>query len=262
MTLSIATWNVNGVRAITTKGNLAEFVAQYKPDILCLQEIRADVATTKIMTEKLGFSQPPIINSSQVKKGYSGTAILTNKAYVADISHSFPAGINEGRVSAIEFDTFILVNVYTPNSGSALARLEYRIRDWDIAFINFINDLKTKYPKKHIIVVGDINVAHKEIDIHSPQTNLRSAGFTIEERSSFDAFLVSTKLVDVFRELHPKTVKYTYWSNFRQSRANNKGWRIDYALVTPSLMKQVKDIKIYDDVMGSDHCPVVLQLKV
>ena len=158
-----------------------------------------------------------------------------------------------------EYDDFFLINVYTPNSGAALERLSYRIDFWDIAFTEFIKKMQEK---KSVIVTGDLKCAHHEIDIHSPKTNLRSSGFTIEERNSFTSILEKSQLIDTYRYLNPQTKKYTYWSYYHNSRSKNKGWRIDYFLVSPLLMKDIKKSEIINEQFGSDHCPIELTINL
>lgn len=260
--VKIASWNVNGIRAITKKGALVDFLQNHSDiDILCLQEVRADHATAMKLLHLLGF--PYIINySSQTKKGYSGTAILSKTPPLADITHSAgftPEAADEGRITAAEFPTFVLVSVYTPNSGQELVRLSFRTETWDVKFAEYINNLKTTYPSKNIIVMGDLNVAHLDMDIHAPKTNHKNAGFTPQERASYTSILSTTNMTDAFRTLHPTLIKYSYWSNFGQARAKNKGWLIDRAIVSD--MSTVRDSMVLDDVLGSDHAPITLTVQ-
>lgn len=259
---TIASWNINGIRAITNKRKLEEYVKLHKPDILCLQEVRANLETATKLLIPLGYEYI-LVNHSKTKKGYSGTAILSHSPPVADISslshHNMREADDEGRITAAEFSNFVLVSVYTPNSGAELARLKFRTATWDIKFANYVNELKRKYPNKTVIVVGDLNVAHLDIDIHNPKTNQKSAGFTPQERESYTQILASTNMTDTFRALYPTEAKYSYWSNFGQSRAKGKGWLIDRALV--SNMQIVQDSKVHDDVYGSDHAPISLTIK-
>ena len=166
---------------------------------------------------------------------------------------------NEGRVITLEFDDFYLTHVYTPNSGAALARLNYRVKTWDVEFRKFVKKLNTKKP---VIVCGDLNCAHQEIDIHSPKTNLKSAGFTIEERNNFDKLLDEAKLIDTFRYLYPDKILYSYWDYRSNARIKNKGWRIDYFLVSKKIINKVKKSSILTDVLGSDHAPVKLSIDI
>ena len=166
---------------------------------------------------------------------------------------------DEGRVITCEYSKFYLIHVYTPNSGEALARLDFRVKIWDKMFLKYINNLKEN---KKVIVCGDLNVAHREIDLKNSKTNLKTAGFTIEERNSFDKLLEKTELIDIFRHLHKDKIKYSYWSYKFHSREKNAGWRIDYFLVDKKLIKKVTNSDIMDDIMGSDHAPVILEIKL
>jgi len=242
--MKLISWNVNGLRAILNKGFLV-FVQKEKPDILCLQETKAERVDIKLP----GYFQ--YWNAAQ-KKGYSGTAVFTKIKPIAvqngigDKEHD-----NEGRVITCEFQDFYLVNVYTPNSGRGIGRLEYR-QEWDKAFLRYVLSLEMKKP---VVFCGDLNVAHKEIDLKNPKQNVKNAGFTPEERMGFDN-LLAAGFVDTFRHLHPNEVKYTWWSYMFNARAKNIGWRVDYVLMSPKLIKRMKDAFILDKVMGSDHCPV------
>lgn len=264
--MKIINFNINGIRAINRKQALSKVIDGTNPDIICLQEVRADPQTAfrefSVVTH--GMYPYQYCNSSLVRKGYAGTAIMSKIKPQADITTEFSdlhVAKDEGRITALEFDTFVLVCVYTPNSGQQLDRLAYRTEVWEPVFNNCIQRLQKKYNHKSLIIAGDLNVAHNEIDLHSPLTNLKNAGFTIEERNMFSSLLDSTKLVDVFRHLYPNVVKYTYWSNFHQSRAKNKGWRIDYYLVQSKFLKQIIQCEILDSYYGSDHAPILLELK-
>lgn len=260
--IKIIAWNVNGVRALTKKENLQEYLDKYKPHIFCMGETKLscpDVKEKMMLKEKIKGYKYRYFSTCIRKKGYSGTSIWSKKKPI-----NVFYGINkeehdqEGRVITLEFDNFFLIHVYTPNSGQALARLNYRVNKWDVEFRKYTNNLQSKKP---IVICGDLNVAHKEIDIHSPKTNLKSAGFTIEERNSFDKLLKKNKLIDTFRYLYPdKKDVYSYWTYLRQSRSKNKGWRIDYFLVSESLKDKVKKSDIHIEQMGSDHAPVFLKL--
>jgi len=242
--MKLISWNVNGIRAMLGKGFI-DFVMKEKPDILCLQETKAERVDIKIP----GYFQ--YWNAAQ-KKGYSGTAVFTKIKPISvlngigNIEHD-----NEGRVITCEFDDFYLVNVYTPNSGRGIGRLEYR-QEWDKAFLRYVLSLEMKKP---VVFCGDLNVAHKEIDLKNPKQNVKNAGFTPEERRGFEN-LLAAGFVDTFRHLHPNEVKYTWWSYRFNARAKNIGWRVDYVLMSPKLIKRMKDAFILDKVMGSDHCPV------
>lgn len=256
--MKLISWNVNGLRSIDKKGDLDAFIASEDPDIIGLQEIRCDDQCAATLLKKHKDRYPYIYyNTSKARKGYAGTAVLskikpTNVLY--DIPESFEPGSanHEGRVIVCLFPAFVFLTVYTPNSGGELKRHTYRTDTWDHAFKAYIKTLGNK-----VIVCGDLNVAKESIDIYNAKGNQKSAGFTTEERNSFSSILSDCELEDTFRALHPQTVQYTYWSNFNNSRTNNRGWRIDYFLV-----KNVPYVKadVYDKVMGSDHAPVMLEL--
>ncbi len=252
--MRIISWNVNGIRATMKKGFVDSLEAM-QTDMLCLQETKAqDAQVTEALAEITGYH---LYTNSAVKKGYSGTAILTKKE---PLSVRYDMGIEvhdqEGRVIALEFDAFFLVTVYTPNSGSELKRLAYR-QSWDADFLNYLKALEKDKP---VIVCGDLNVAHRPIDLARPKANYnKSAGYMQEEIDGLDK-LVAAEFIDTFRQLHPDKVKYSWWSFRAGARARNVGWRIDYFLVSPSLSAQLKEADILNDVMGSDHCPVTLDL--
>lgn len=256
MSYKIVSWNVNGVRAIVKKGFL-ESVAEMSPDILCLQETKAQLEDAQNALALLP-EYKSYINYSKARKGYSGTAILTKEE---PLSVTQDLGIEEhdqeGRVVTAEFDSFYLVNVYTPNSGSGLKRLDYR-GTWDEVFLNHLKTLKEKKP---VIVCGDLNVAHEEIDIARAKENYnKSAGYTQKEIDGFEQYL-GNGWIDTFRHFYPDEVKYSYWNQMFNARARNVGWRIDYFLVSKELMGKVKDAAIYNEYHGSDHCPVAIELE-
>lgn len=250
--MKLISWNVNGLRACMGKGFL-DFLKTSDADIVCLQE-------TKMQREQADFiigGYEEYWNSAE-KKGYSGTAVFTKKP---PLSVSYGIGIpehdTEGRVITAEFPDFFLVNVYTPNSQQELARLPYRMQ-WEDAFRDY---LKTLDQKKPLIVCGDMNVAHEEIDLKNPKTNRKNAGFTDEERQKMTE-LLSSGFIDTFRLLYPDTEGvYSWWSYRFHAREKNAGWRIDYFLVSDRLKDRVLDSRIDTDVFGSDHCPVELILK-
>lgn len=244
-------WNVNGIRAAIRKGFL-DYLAQEDPDIVCLQEIKA-------LPEQVEhtFDGYHAYWNSAVRKGYSGTMTLTKKEPL-----SVRRGIGndifdtEGRVLTLEFDDFYLVNIYTPNSKSALERLEERM-GFEEELKEFLASLEED---KHVIVCGDLNVAHKEIDLKNPQSNRRSAGFTDEEREKF-TLLLESGYVDTFRHFYPDaTDVYSWWSQITRARDRNAGWRIDYFLVSEGMKHKLKDARVLMEIMGSDHCPVELEL--
>lgn len=253
--MKLVSFNVNGIRAIMKK-DFAQDMTNLDPDILCLQETKA---TEEQVKEALSdFSGYHIYANEADKKGYSGTAVLTKKKPISvsyDIDHD--QHDREGRVIAVEYDEFILVNVYVPNSGSDLRRLDYR-QSWDNDFLNY---LKEHEKKKPVIVCGDFNVAHREIDLARPKPNYnKSAGFMQEEIDGMDAY-TGNGLVDTFRLLHEDEVKYSWWSYRGGARFKNVGWRIDYFLVSKSFTDRIISAEIHNDIMGSDHCPVSIELK-
>lgn len=249
--MKFVSWNVNGLRACVQKGFL-EFFKEANADFFCLQE-------TKLQADQISLDLPGYYQywNYAEKKGYSGTAIFTKEAPI-----SIQQGIGvtemdtEGRVITLEFDTFYLVTCYTPNSQRELTRLPYRLQ-WEAAFAEYLCKLDSKKP---VILCGDLNVAHKEIDLKNPSSNRQSAGFTDEERSAFSA-LLERGFTDTFRYLHPDlTGAYSWWSYMFQARKNNAGWRIDYFVVSDRLRENIISANIHSDVMGSDHCPVSLEL--
>lgn len=255
MALKLVSWNVNGIRAIVKKGFL-DSVKDMAPDIMCLQETKAQLEDAQTALALLP-DYKSFINYSKARKGYSGTAILTKNE---PLEVTYDMGIEEhdqeGRVVTAEFDQFYLLNVYTPNSGSGLKRLDYR-ETWDAAFLEHMKSLEAKKP---LIVCGDLNVAHEEIDIARAKENYnKSAGYTQREIDGFEKYL-GNGWVDTFRHFHPEEVKYTYWNQMFKARARNVGWRIDYFLVSQKLMPAVQKAAIYNEYEGSDHCPVAVEL--
>ncbi len=250
--MKFISWNVNGLRACVQKGFL-EFFKEVDADIFCLQE-------TKLQEGQIELELPEYYQywNYAVKKGYSGTAIFTKKK---PIQVMYGIGIEEhdqeGRVITLEFEEFYCVTVYTPNSQNQLARLEYRMK-WEEAFLAYLKKLEESKP---IIVSGDFNVAHSEIDLKNPKTNRKNAGFTDEERECFTKFL-DAGFIDTYRYFYPKQEgAYSWWSYRFNARAKNAGWRIDYFCVSKALEDKLKDAKILADIMGSDHCPVELDLE-
>ena len=255
-TMKIISWNVNGIRASVGKGFL-DVVSSFDADVFCIQETKAqDDQVAKALEELKGYH----LNScSAEKKGYSGTAILSRqKPLAVSTGIGVEEHDQEGRVVTVEFDAFQLINVYVPNSGNALKRLDYRA-EWDEAFAHYLSNLEKKKP---IVVTGDFNVAHKAIDLARPKENYnKTSGYTQTEIDGLDGIL-GVGLTDTYRALHPEEVKYTFWSQRFNARARNTGWRIDYFLVSNSLMNQVSAAEIYNDVMGSDHCPIGLEISM
>ena len=250
--MKLLSWNVNGLRSVIKKEIFMPFVASQKPDMLCLQE-------TKAQQDQVPLDLPgyyPFWNSAD-KKGYSGTLILTKQK---PLSVAYGMGIDEhdreGRIVNAEYDDFFLVNVYTPNSKRELERLPYR-QIWDAEFLKHLKKLEKKKP---VIVCGDLNVAHEEIDLYHPDTNHRTHGFTDEERAGFTNF-IKAGFVDTFREFVKEGGHYTWWNVITNSRPKNIGWRIDYFLISKSLRPRLDKAWILPEVMGSDHCPVGIILK-
>lgn len=250
--MKLISWNVNGLRACMNKG-FQDFLSVSEADIFCVQE-------TKMQKDQAEFDFPGYEEywNSAEKKGYSGTAIFTK---IKPLSVSYDMGIaehdQEGRIITAEFDGFYLVNVYTPNSQRELARLDYRMQ-WEDAFRAYVKQLDEKKP---VIICGDLNVAHKEIDLKNFKTNRKNAGFTDEERTKMTE-LLEAGFIDSFRHLYPdKDGVYTWWSYMFKAREKNAGWRIDYFVVSNRLADRISDSLIYTDIMGSDHCPVGLILK-
>ena len=250
--MKLVSWNVNGLRAIYKKG-FEESFKELDADIFCIQETKMQEGQTELDLQ--GYYQ--YYNYAE-RKGYSGTAILTKKE---PLKVSYGIGIEEhdkeGRVITLEFDKFYMVNCYTPNSGRELARLEYRMT-WEEAFKKYLIELDKQKP---VIICGDLNVAHTEIDLKNPKSNRKNAGFTDEERSKIEE-LLNSGFTDTFRKIYPdKEGAYTWWSYMFNARANNAGWRIDYFLVSDRISKNIKDAYIYSNIMGSDHCPVGLEIE-
>tara|TARA_Y100000589_G_scaffold136859_1_gene130928 strand:- start:34942 stop:35703 length:762 start_codon:yes stop_codon:yes gene_type:complete len=248
--MKIVSWNVNGIRAIMKKGFI-ESVNDINPDILCLQETKAQ--DDQVREALFGIDDYQLYVNSAERKGYSGTAILTRPE---PLSVQYDMGIEEhdkeGRVIAAEYKDYFLVTVYTPNSGSELVRLDYR-KKWDQDFLHYVKNLEKT---KHVIICGDLNVAHQPIDLKNPKANYnKTAGYTQVEIDGFEN-LLKAGFVDTFRHFYPDTVKYSWWSYRFNSRAKNIGWRIDYFLVSESLLPRVKDSFILNEYEGSDHCPV------
>lgn len=249
--VKLVSWNVNGLRAVAGKG-FAQIFDELDADCVCLQETKLQKG--QIDLEFLGYTS--YWNYAD-KPGYSGTVIYTRKPV---LSVSYGLGIDEhdheGRVVTVEFEDFYLVNVYVPNSQDGLRRLDYRM-NWEDAFRGFVKSLESKKP---VVVCGDMNVAHEEIDLKNPSTNHFNAGFSNEERSKFTE-LLGSGFIDTWRFQHPDEVKYSWWSYRGGARFRNAGWRIDYFLVSESLREHIFSTEILNDIAGSDHCPVVLCLK-
>mgnify|MGYP000043575320 FL=1 len=251
--MKLISWNVNGIRACLTKG-FEERFQELDADIFCLQETKCQQGQVKL--ELPGYYQ--YWNYAN-RKGYSGTAIFTKKE---PLSVFYGMGIEEhdkeGRVITLEFEEFYMITVYTPNSQSELRRLEYRMQ-WEKDFLSYLLKLREKKP---VIICGDLNVAHKDIDLKNPKTNRNNPGFTDEERACFSTMLESG-FVDTFRYFYPELEgAYSWWSYRFKAREKNAGWRIDYFLVSPSLETKLDDAKIHSEILGSDHCPVELTINM
>lgn len=264
--MRIFSWNVNGLRAGLKKGTFLEFINTEHPDILCLQETKAKPGQAEIdLPEYTEFW-----NSAE-RPGYSGTAIFTQPTAInhqtcfnAELQTSskwqndtYGDPLCEGRLQTLEFPEFYLVNVYVPNSKPDLSRLSLRHQTWDPSLLQYLKHLETTKP---VVVCGDFNAAHTEIDLARPKQNTHNAGFTAEEREGINN-LIQAGFVDTFRALHPQEQRYTWWSHWGHARANNVGWRIDYFFISPSLLSHLKSAEIYEDILGSDHCPISIELE-
>lgn len=266
--MKLYSWNVNGIRAVLTKGTFQTFIKDHDPDVLCLQE-------TKAKPEQVELDLPGynLYWNSAEKAGYSGTAIFSKtkphqiiNGFTDDIAEkynlagdSYGDPSKEGRVISAEFEKFWVVTVYTPNSKGDLSRLDLRHKQWDPAFLEHIKELEKSKP---VVFSGDLNVAHNEIDLSHPKPNIGKHGFTNEEREGFDNF-EKAGLIDTLRTIYPETPElYTWWTHWANARARNVGWRIDYWVVSESLKDNLKNATIHPDVMGSDHCPVSIELDI
>lgn len=249
--MKIISWNVNGIRAAIRKG-FADFMKEHKPDIICIQETKAREEDVDL--ELSGYE---LYWNSAEKKGYSGTAIFTK---ISPLNVTRGMGVKkhdtEGRVLTAEYKDYFLVSVYTPNSKRGLERLPYREKEWDVDFLKYVKKLEKKKP---VIFCGDLNVAHKEIDLTHPKANRKNHGFTDEERAGFDN-IVKAGFIDSFREFNQEGGHYTWWSQMHNARARNVGWRIDYFILSKKLRPKLKKAAILSSVMGSDHCPVSITL--
>lgn len=264
--MRLVSWNVNGIRAVSKKGLFTPFVEELDPDIICLQETKAQQSQSDV--ELPGFEEH--WNSAE-KKGYSGTAIFSKPTPLSVtpglhqgsidqfgvVADAYGDPNNEGRVLTAEFADFYVVTVYTPNAKDALERLPLRHAQWDPAFLHYVKELEKTKP---VIFCGDLNVAHTPDDLANPKSNMGKRGYTSEERAGFQNFL-EAGFVDTFRLFHEGNGHYSWWSHFANSRARNVGWRIDYFLVSKSLVPRVVAAEIHANIMGSDHCPISLTLK-
>lgn len=263
--IKIYSWNVNGIRAVIRRGDFQKFIETHQPDILCLQETKAQKGQAEI-----DLPDYDEFWNSAAKPGYSGTAIFT-KIKPLQVINGFPEDFakkyefidgetrdsaNEGRVVAAEFDKFWLVTVYTPNSKDDLSRIPLRHKHWDPAFLAYVKQLEKTKP---VVFCGDLNVAHTPDDLARPKENEGKKGYTDEEREGFQNF-IDAGFVDTFRLFTKGNGHYSWWTHWANARARNVGWRIDYFLASKSLAPKIKDAKIHADVMGSDHCPVSIEL--
>lgn len=272
--MKIVSFNVNGIRSINNKNKLGKkddinnnvinyLINNIEPDIILLQEIKCNecnIDSLKIYNFNYIF-----MNTSTIKKGYSGVCILS-KIKPINIFYNFEnigkydfSFINEGRIITLEFENFYLITCYTPNSKPNLERLYERINIWEPLLRKYIKKLKKN---KHVILAGDLNVAHNDIDIFTTFGHNRSPGFTIEERNEFTKLLKNCNLIDTFRFLYPNEIKYSYWSNMAKSREKNNGWRLDYFLVDKDLKDNIIESNILDDIYGSDHAPIILNINI
>jgi exodeoxyribonuclease-3 len=267
-TMKLYSWNVNGIRAVINKGAFQSFIAEHQPDILCLQETKAKHDQVEIDLK----DYHEYWNSAE-KAGYSGTAIFSKEkplnvinGFVDEIAEKYKlAGDSygdpnkEGRVISAEFEKFWVVTVYTPNAKGQNERLGLRHEQWDPAFLEHVEELQKEKP---VLFCGDLNVAHTEIDLANPKANVGKHGFTNEERAGFDAFL-KAGFIDTFRLHHPdQLAAYTWWTHWANARERNVGWRIDYWLASSSLKDKISSAQIHPNVMGSDHCPVSIEIEV
>lgn len=265
--MKLYSWNVNGIRAVINKGAFQSFMKEHQPDILCLQETKAKEGQAELDLKDYHEAW-----NDADKAGYSGTAIFSKekplqviKGFADDIAKKYglagdPYGDpnKEGRVISAEFEKFWVVTVYTPNSKGDLSRLELRHKQWDPAFLEHIKELEKTKP---VLFSGDLNVAHNDIDLANPKANIGKHGFTNEEREGFENF-EKAGLIDTFRTLHPDQAEaYSWWTHWANARARNIGWRIDYWVASQSLKDNIKAASIHPDVMGSDHCPVSVELE-
>ena len=251
--MKLISWNVNGLRACITKG-FNDFFKEIDADMFCIQETKMQEDQAK----EIQFEGYHRFMNSAVKKGYSGTMVFTKQE---PLSVTYGLGIEEhdqeGRIITLEYEKFYLVCCYTPNSKRELERLDYRMI-WEDEILKYFKKLEETKP---VVYCGDLNVAHQEIDIKNPATNHHSAGFTDEERNKFSV-LLSNGFIDTYRYMYPDKVEYSWWSYMRQARDKNIGWRIDYFVVSDALKQNIEDAKIHTSVLGSDHCPIELDIKI
>ena len=262
--MKIISWNVNGIRAVHKKGLFLPFIEKYQPDVLCLQETKAEQHQS--VMELKGYEE---YWNSASKKGYSGTAIFSKEKPISvilnipdkilkkhNLKDTYGDPNTEGRIVTAEFKDFYVISVYTPNAKDDLSRIPLRHKQWDPAFLEYVKELEKNKP---VIFCGDLNVAHTEDDLARPKENVGNKGFTNEEREGIDN-IIKAGFIDTFRMFTRGNGHYTWWTHFSNARARNVGWRIDYIFVSKKLEKKVKAAKILPEVMGSDHCPIMLEL--
>ena len=276
--MKLLSWNINGIRSVNNKNVLGDKIKNNEPpilsvlinqsqaDIICLQEVKCSAENVKEFDLYKDTYPHIFLNCSKARKGYSGVAILSkekplNVYYEYELlgdgeMYDF---LQEGRLITLEYETIFVVCCYTPNSKTKLERLEQRINAWEPLFRRYIQFLQRK---KSIVLCGDLNVAHTDLDIHSAKGHTRSAGFTKEERAAFSSLLEECNLIDTFRDMYPKEKKYTYFSNFAKSRERNKGWRIDYTLVSKKIKNKIKQSEICSEIVGSDHVPIMVEMEL
>jgi exodeoxyribonuclease-3 len=251
--MKIVSWNINGIRAALKKDNLKDFILSEKPDIIAFQEIKAEEKDVILSEHFEGYSS---IWNSALKKGYSGTLILT-KIAPNDFSIGIDKNEKEGRVILCKFNEFILLNIYFPNGKRSIERLQYKIKFYK-DFIKFVNKLKTE--NANIIVLGDFNTAHQRIDLARPDANKKVSGFLDEERKLLDK-LTESGFIDTYRFKHRDKIQYTWWDQISRARERNVGWRIDYIFISKEMKDKLKYATIHDNIYGADHCPVSIELK-
>ena len=261
--MKIIAWNVNGLRSLLKTDYLDQLINEHKPDVFCMGETKLSCPYDDVeneITKRYPKFKYKYWSPCKIKGGYSGTAIFCKKqpkAVTYGLKYQDKELDEEGRVITIDLDKFYLIHVYTPNSGQALNRLEWRTTVWDRAFESYINQLQKT---KNVIVCGDLNVAHQPIDLKNPKTNTKTAGYTKEERESFNKILTNCEMIDTYRKLNPDKIEYSFWSYMRNSREKNIGWRIDYFLVSKKIENKVKESSILTDILGSDHAPIKLKI--
>ncbi|EME27464.1 Exodeoxyribonuclease [Galdieria sulphuraria] len=259
--LKFLSWNVNSLKRVLERKQLVNLVSQEDPDFICLQE-------TKLTEDKVpgAFLLPQykkFFNCCETKRGYSGTALFSKMAPIAvlkDFEGVYSEHNKTGRLIVAEYENFYVASVYVPNSGDKLKNLEYRVHSWDPSFCSYICELQMKKP---IVLLGDLNVAHQDIDVYAPERLGSKAGFVQSERNNFSKFLEETKMVDSFRYLYPhRKEAYSFWDYKTGGRLRNQGWRIDYCLLSSSLVSNLVDAFILDKIEGSDHCPIGIQMRI